>query len=430
MNNMKQWLQETWTARAQLFFIANGMKRIVHNNKMLLGSLIYWAVVVVWRWFIVKDNASLEWFESMKKNGDAGWLLFVAVIVFIVFILWAGKPKGAGQMMRNAIRAGLVNHTGETPLLLERSVDEKGVYTLKFRNFGIPLSHWNDHKEDIESGLNLNITDIKERGKKYIIVTAVSGANILPDFIEWNNSNLSGKSFELVLGEGYTGKVTANLTITPHMLIGGSTGSGKSILLKCLLMQCVKKGAEVMIADFKGGVDFPKVWHENCTFITERNDLIEKLDKLIIELHRRKVMFSDIDCPNIDEYNRREYSPLQRIIFACDEVAELLDKTGLDKKQKEQISQIEASIASIARLGRAFGIHLILATQRPDANIISGQIKNNIDYRVCGRADDVLSQIILDKTDANDQISKNAQGRFLTNSDILFQGYWFDDSSF
>ena len=195
-------------------------------------------------------------------------------------------------------------------------------------------------------------------------------------------------------------------------------------------MQCVKKDAEVMIADFKGGVDFPRVWHENCTFITERDDLIENLDKLIIELHRRKVMFSDMDCPNIDEYNLRGYSTLQRIIFACDEVAELLDKTGLDKKQKEQISQIEASISSIARLGRAFGIHLILATQRPDANIISGQIKNNIDYRVCGRADDVLSQIILDKTDASDQISKNAQGRFLTNSDILFQGYWFDDSTF
>ena len=120
---------------------------------------------------------------------------------------------------------------------------------------------------------------------------------------------------------------------------------------------------------------------------------------------------------------------MRRIIFACDEVAELLDKTGLDKKQRDEISTVESSIATIARLGRAFGIHSILATQRPDSNIISGQIKNNIDYRVCGRADDVLSQIILDKTDASDLISKTAQGRFLTNSGVLFQGYWFDDKS-
>ena len=100
----------------------------------------------------------------------------------------------------------------------------------------------------------------------------------------------------------------------------------------------------------------------------------------------------------------------------------------LNKEQKQKIAEIEANLATIARLGRAFGIHLILSTQRPDANILSGQIKNNIDIRVCGRADDVLSQIILDKTDASDLIHKDAQGRFLTNDDVLFQGYWFEDS--
>jgi S-DNA-T family DNA segregation ATPase FtsK/SpoIIIE len=84
-------------------------------------------------------------------------------------------------------------------------------------------------------------------------------------------------------------------------------------------------------------------------------------------------------------------------------------------------------LASIARLGRAFGIHLILATQRPDATIISGQIKNNIDFRVCGRADNVLSQIVLDSTDAADLIPKDVSGHFLLQDGTLFQAYWFDD---
>lgn len=66
---------------------------------------------------------------------------------------------------------------------------------------------------------------------------------------------------------------------------------------------------------------------------------------------------------------------LPRYIFACDEVAEVLDKTGLSKEQKEQVAQVESRLATIARQGRAFGIHLILATQRPDANILAGQIK-------------------------------------------------------
>jgi len=110
-------------------------------------------------------------------------------------------------------------------------------------------------------------------------------------------------------------------------------------------------------------------------------------------------------------------------------VAEILDKTGLDKSKKDNISAIESKLSTIARLGRAFGIHLILATQRPDANILSGQIKNNLDYRVCGRADNILSQIILDSTTASDQIPKDAQGRFITHDGTVFQSYWFDEKT-
>ena len=118
-----------------------------------------------------------------------------------------------------------------------------------------------------------------------------------------------------------------------------------------------------------------------------------------------------------------------RIIFACDEVAELLDKTGLSKEDKDLISKIENKLAIIARQGRAFGIHLILATQRPDANILPGQIRNNIDFRVCGRADTVLSQIILDNTKAADEIPKHTQGRFITHDGKVFQGYMYDEST-
>ena len=74
------------------------------------------------------------------------------------------------------------------------------------------------------------------------------------------------------------------------------------------------------------------------------------------------------------------------------------------------------------------GIHLILATQRPDAAIIPGQIRNNMDFRVCGRADSVLSSIILDNTDAADLIPKDARGRFLLHDGTIFQAYWFEES--
>ena len=110
------------------------------------------------------------------------------------------------------------------------------------------------------------------------------------------------------------------------------------------------------------------------------------------------------------------------------EVAEVLDRTGADSERKKLLGQIENKLATIARLGRAFGIHLILATQRPDAAILAGQIRNNMNFRVCGRADKVLSQIILDSTAASEQIPKDEQGRFITGDGMVFQGFLFDES--
>ena len=148
------------------------------------------------------------------------------------------------------------------------------------------------------------------------------------------------------------------------------------------------------------------------------------LERLIAEMERRKLLLAGAGCENIDEYNAHADEPLQRIIFACDEVAELLDKTGRDKDGKALVDALVSALSKIARLGRAFGIHLFLATQRPDAGVLIGQIKNNIPFRICGVADSTLSMIILDCPDAASLIPKNAHGRFLLHDGTVFQAYW------
>lgn len=162
--------------------------------------------------------------------------------------------------------------------------------------------------------------------------------------------------------------------------------------------------------------------------LTDEKTLYKVLVSITDELQNRKQILRTAGVANIDEYNRNAEKKLYRIVFACDEIAEVLDKTGLSKQQKDEILKIESELSIIARQGRAFGIHLVLATQRPDAAILNGQIRNNIDTRICGRADNVLLQIILDNTDASDKIAKSSQGRFLTNSGKIFQAYWFDEN--
>ena len=264
-------------------------------------------------------------------------------------------------------------------------------------------------------------------GKSRVLLYAVPAISDLPEIIQWSDKYLSRQSSILSLGESFTGPVMVDLAKVPHILLGGSTGSGKSVLLKLLLMQAIRKETDVCIADFKGGVDFPPAWHKSCRMCFEEQSTLELLTELTEELERRKGLFASAGLPNIDSYNAGREEKLKRHIFACDEIAEMLDKTGLTKEQKETVTKIESRLSMIARQGRAFGIHLILATQRPDANILSGQIRNNINCRICGRADNILSQIILDSTAAAEQIPKDASGRFLLHDGTVFQAYWFDD---
>jgi len=112
---------------------------------------------------------------------------------------------------------------------------------------------------------------------------------------------------------------------------------------------------------------------------------------------------------------------LERVLFACDEVAGLLlGRIGRSKEEKELLARIEKDISTLACQGRAFGFHLLLATQRPDANTVPPQCKANLDYRICGRADNVLSLIILDNTSASDEIPKDVAGRFINHEGVVF----------
>ena len=154
------------------------------------------------------------------------------------------------------------------------------------------------------------------------------------------------------------------------------------------------------------------------------------MNHLADTLEERKRLFKEVDAANITEYREKSGDYMQRIVFACDEVAELLDKTGADKSRKELLAQIEARLALIARQGRAFGIHLILATQRPDANILPGQIKNNMNIRICGRADTTLSTIIIGGRDVRpSRFHTMRRGAFLMEDGTVFQAYYFNDDT-
>lgn len=397
---------------------------------VLLGVYLAGAVLV---WLLRAHLFSLDTYGMFSPVLGAAVDLLIplyAVGGLLALLILMGTPWGGRAAKEGLQKAGLVNHAGEAPVLVSKRADMNNprLTVWEFDPCGIPLAEWEDKRTRVETALNITIANMTwGEGRKIVRVYAVSAESDFPALLRWKDEYLSPDSFVLVLGESLTGTVTVNLAHVPHVLLGGSTGSGKSVLLKLLLMQSLRKGAEVYIADFKGGVDFPQVWHTKCRMCFTEDDLLHTLNQLAAVLEYRKGRLAETGCPNLDAYNKTTGEGLSRLIFACDEVAEVLDRTGKSKEDKERLGQIENKLSTIARLGRAFGIHLILSTQRPDAAVIPGQIKNNLDFRVCGRADNVLSQIILDNTSAAEQIPKDARGRFITGDGTVFQGYLFDE---
>ena len=397
---------------------------------VLLGVYLAGAVLV---WLLRARLFSLDTYGMFSPVlGTAVDLLIplYAVGGLLALLILMGTPWGGRAAKEGLQKAGLVNHAGEAPVLVSKRADMNNPWLTvwEFDPCGIPLAEWEDKRTRVETALNITIANMTwGEGRKIVRVYAVPAESDFPALLHWKDKYLSPDSFVLVLGESLTGPVTVNLAHVPHILLGGSTGSGKSVLLKLLLMQSLRKGAEVYIADFKGGVDFPQVWHTKCRMCFTEDDLLHTLNQLAAVLEYRKGRLAETGCPNLNAYNETTGEGLPRLIFACDEVAEVLDRTGRSKEDKERLGQIENKLSTIARLGRAFGIHLILSTQRPDAAVIPGQIKNNLDFRVCGRADNVLSQIILDNTSAAEQIPKDARGRFITGDGTVFQGYLFNE---
>ena len=414
--------------RCFLIRIQAGFNHILKSKKNMCFLLLLLCLVFK-MWISVADKI----FDRNDILGNVNFAIYsmILLLFLVIGILWFhGRPFLAFKVHDALRRSGLHNSAGEIPIFLNITNLSDRIFKMDFRCDGIPLDVWFTRIGELESAMNISISEITlGQDMQKVQIIASKGKFDYHKEIKWKNSYLSPKTSFILLGESITRPIEMSLDVYPHILIGGGTGSGKTWLLKLILMQCVKKGYLIYIADFKGGVDYTSLWKRKCEFVDTTKELVRILNDIVSELEHRKKIFAEGEWNNINSYNKYAKHKMSRIIFACDEVAELLDTTGLDKAEKEQVREISRMLSTIARLGRAFGIHLVLATQRPDADIMPGQIKNNISYRICGRADSVLSKIILDNTDAATKIPTDIPGIFMNQDGTVFKGYMFDEAT-
>jgi DNA segregation ATPase FtsK/SpoIIIE, S-DNA-T family len=214
----------------------------------------------------------------------------------------------------------------------------------------------------------------------------------------------------LALGRDVAGRPQiADLAKMPHLLVAGATGTGKSVSINSLFISLLYRNTP---QDVKFIVVDPKrvemnlyngIPHLLTPVITESDKAVNALKWAVAEMDRRYKLLSEAGKRNIVEYNENNELTLPYIVILVDELADLMAVAQQD---------VEASIVRLAQMARAVGIHLVLATQRPSVEIITGLIKANITSRIAfAVASQIDSRTILDASGAE---------KLLGNGDMLF----------
>jgi S-DNA-T family DNA segregation ATPase FtsK/SpoIIIE len=245
----------------------------------------------------------------------------------------------------------------------------------------------------------------------------------LRDVVEAENFRNGKSKLTLAMGKDINGRiVVADLTTMPHVLIAGSTGSGKSVAINAMIMSVLFKATpeqvRLILVDPKRvelGM-YEGIPHLFTPIITEPKLAANALRNAVREMERRLKLLASRSVRNIDQYNKLfetglpslfddapDEEPLPYIMIIIDELADLM---MLDK------ANVEEAITRLAQMARAVGIHLVLATQRPSVDVITGLIKANVPTRMSFR--------LATKVDSRTILDSNGAESLLGRGDMLF----------
>jgi len=259
------------------------------------------------------------------------------------------------------------------------------------------------------------------------------GMVTLKDVAETAMFKDASSKLTVALGRDVAGSpIVADLAKLPHLLIAGQTGSGKSVsinsIICSLLMTATPDDVRLILADPKRVelAGFNHIPHLVVPVVTDHDKILNALYWAVGEMDRRYRLFARATARNIEAYNAARSGPdrVPYIVLIIDELADLMMSAPI---------QVEKAITRIAQLARATGIHLVVATQRPSVDVITGLIKANIPARIAfATASSIDSRTILDMTGAEKLLGRGdmlvlppdmpkpirAQGVFVSDREI------------
>jgi S-DNA-T family DNA segregation ATPase FtsK/SpoIIIE len=231
----------------------------------------------------------------------------------------------------------------------------------------------------------------------------------LKELLSSNEFQKSGSKLTLALGKDIAGQpVITDLGDMPHLLIAGTTGSGKTVCVNSLILSLLYRTSpaelKLLMVDPKM-VElalFNGLAHLLCPVVTDAKKAAIALNWVVNEMEERYQLLAKVGVRNIEAYNKKQEG-IPYIIVIIDELADLMVVSR---------DQIENAITRLAQLSRAVGIHLILATQRPSVDVVTGVIKANFPARISFK--------VASKVDSRTVLDMNGADKLLGKGDMLF----------
>lgn len=284
--------------------------------------------------------------------------------------------------------AGLESKIGRIPQFISDYALDPLIRKMRLTNAGFPLMKFTEQSKFLESALGIFIDEIKEDREKRAIDIIYSHYPMVTE-VKYSPAAAS-RALSFMVGQTRAQNIVTSFRQFPHILVAGQTGGGKSTFLRQLIVNTYlnMKTARFLMVDLKGGLEFSMFENYNAfTVVPNIQATVKELKSINKVLSERMEFLKKNKCKDIDAYFAKHAGlakcdiSLNRQFVVVDEAAEMF-LAGTHAKSNE-IQEARAVLSRVARLGRAIGVHLIVATQRPDSKALDSQVKANLTGVIC-----------------------------------------------
>lgn len=335
---------------------------------ILLGCLVLssWPLIKIFSFF---------WFN---------YLLYLVLSSFISTLFLGIGPQIKLVRMQNAINyAGLKNTQGVKPKVIKIVYIDDYRTKLFVKSIGVGPDKYEGKKNDLESTFKQKVEKVSfSKDREHVEIDLCKRE--LPTMIPFSHiSSTPLKESSFVLGESLAGGIlNQDISTLPHLLIGGTTGGGKSVFFKSTLINLLKTTPhlQMFLIDLKKGVEVREFGDlPNVRIAKNETEAIEVLQAVKDEMDKR---YTYIEASSDKKVIIPKKDNKDLIVIGIDEASVLYGKTSTNKKKKELMQKARELTDELAKLARAAGIHLIIATQKPIKDSIDTKTLENLPGRI------------------------------------------------